>query len=120
MVCKWTYLSLVPQTGKDQEAGLTDSFEYAEKRSNSDDTGEVLAGRVKSKCHSPEDNVNPEIFGDGYALDDPIGRIFDNQYSDVDACCQPRVLSYVVSISIVGAHHTSVYIPADPPDASPF
>jgi hypothetical protein len=47
---------------------------------------------VKCEDDTPKDDVGREIFGNGYALDDPVGRILDKQYSNVDTGRQPGEL----------------------------
>jgi hypothetical protein len=41
---------------------------------------------------TPKDDICREIFGNGNALDDPVGRILDEQHSDVNTGRQPRKL----------------------------
>lgn len=42
--------------------------------------------------HAPKHDVDGKIFRNGHSLNDPVGRILDNQYSDIDTSRQPRIL----------------------------
>jgi hypothetical protein len=51
-----------------------------------------VAGSVEGQDGTPEANVDAEVFGDGDALDDPVGGVFDGQDGDVDTGGEPGVL----------------------------
>lgn len=85
-------LTLVPH-GREQDKGrLTAGLEDTQQRADNHQAGEVVAGRVESQDHTPQANVDAEVFADGNALDDPVGWVFDDQDSDVDTGGEPGVL----------------------------
>ena len=88
--------SLVPHAGKHKERGLTDSLEDTKKGAYCKNAGEVLACSMECQGRSPKDDVEREVFCDWYALNEPVGRIFNRQDSDVDTCRKPLVLYMLV------------------------
>ena len=48
---------------------------------------------MECQNHTPEDDVDAQVFAEGDSLDDPICGVFDNEDSDVNTCGQPGVLS---------------------------
>ena len=47
------------------------------------------------KHDAPCKNVEAKVFGDWHSLQDPVGRVFDNEYSEVNASGEPSKLSCV-------------------------
>lgn len=83
------FLTFVPQRRHDEESWLTDSFEDTEEGAADNEGREVVARGVKCQGDSPEDDVGGEVLCDRHSLDDPVGRVFDEQYSDVNTGGQP-------------------------------
>ena len=52
-----------------------------------------MTGCVKRQDCAPKTDVDTQVFTDRDPLDDPVGRIFNAQDSDVDTRGQPGVLS---------------------------
>ena len=48
---------------------------------------------MKSQNSAPKTDVDTQVFADWDPLDDPVGRVFNGQDSDVDTSGQPGVLS---------------------------
>jgi hypothetical protein len=49
---------------------------------------------MTGKCGSPKDDVAAQVLCDRDSLYDPIGRIFDNEYCQVDSGCEPVILKF--------------------------
>lgn len=65
-------LSFIPCRRKQDERRLTCSFKCAHEATENDQTGEVVHGCDQGNTDAPEEDIEGEPFGDGYALDDPI------------------------------------------------
>jgi len=48
-----------------------------------------MAGKYGTPCK----NVESEVFGDWYSLENPVGWVFDDQYGEVDTGGEPSKLS---------------------------
>lgn len=51
------------------------------------------------KHDAPCKNVETEVFGDWHSLQDPIGGVLDNEYSEVDTSGKPSELLCVNFVS---------------------
>lgn len=47
---------------------------------------------MTTKNRSPKNNVDTKVLRNWHPLDDPVGRVLDNQNSNVNTRRQPRVL----------------------------
>lgn len=86
------FRSLIPHAREHNERRLAHSLEDAKQSSNDKNAGEIGTGCMQREHSSPEHDVDGQILGDGDTLDDPIGRIFDDENGNIDACCEPLVL----------------------------
>jgi hypothetical protein len=51
-----------------------------------------VASSVKGQNRTPEANVDTKVLANWDSLDDPVGRVFDREDSDVNTGSQPGVL----------------------------
>jgi hypothetical protein len=86
-------LTLVPERSHDEESGLADSLEDTKECSANDERREAEAGGMAGKYGTPCENIESEILGNWYSLENPVGWIFDDQYSKVDTGGEPPKLS---------------------------
>lgn len=75
------FLTLVPERSHDEESGLADSLEDTKECSANDECREAEACCMAGKYGTPCEDVEPEVFGYWYSLENPVGWVFDNQYS---------------------------------------
>jgi hypothetical protein len=55
---------------------------------------------MEGKDCAPTQDVEGKVFGNRNLLDDPICWVLDNEYSNVDTGCKPRILC-ILKIEIV-------------------
>jgi hypothetical protein len=92
-------LSLVPHTGQQDEGWLAAGLKDTQQGPQHDHVREILASRMQSQHRTPETNVDAQVLGNRNTLDNPVGRVFDDQDSDVDTGGEPGVLG-AMTISI--------------------
>jgi hypothetical protein len=93
------FISPIPHRTKDQKCGLADSFENPKKSADSDEGRVVPTRSMACKHYAPCHDIEAEILCNWYSLDDPVGREFDNEHSDVNTRCKPGPLVGVLALS---------------------
>jgi hypothetical protein len=74
---------------------LADSFEDTKQGSDGDERRKAEAESVAAKYNTPCHDVGSEVFGNRYPLKDPVGRVFDDEHSEVYTGSEPPKLSQV-------------------------
>lgn len=62
--------------------------------------------------NTPTNDVYTEILCNWHSLNDPVGRVFDNQHGDVDTCCEPGVLLLFRLLVGIKVTTQGEYVPA--------
>ena len=78
------FRALVPDRTHDEESGLADSLENTKQSSDGNERRECEADRVQAQDGRPGQNVVTKVLGDWHTLNDPVGRVFDDEYSKVN------------------------------------
>lgn len=92
--------ALVPDRAHDEECRLANSFENTQKSSDDYKSRETFAKGMAAKHCTPAQDVESKKFGNRYALDGVVDRIFDDQNRNIDACGQPAKLNTVSQFSL--------------------
>lgn len=85
-------LSFIPHRRQCNEDRLTTGLKDTQQGTDRDQSGEVVASSVKGQNRAPEANVDTKVLANWDPLDDPVGRVFDCEDSDVNTGSQPGVL----------------------------
>jgi hypothetical protein len=90
--CSCLLLSLIPHGRQHDENRLATGLEDTQQGTDGDQSSEVVASSVKGQNSTPQANVDTQVLANRDSLDNPIGRVFDCEDSDVNTGCQPGVL----------------------------
>jgi hypothetical protein len=72
---------------------LTDCLEDTQECSDGNERREAEAESVAGKYGTPCEDVGSKVFGNRYALENPVGWVFDDKHSEVDTGGEPSKLS---------------------------
>lgn len=100
--------SLVPHTGQQDEGWLAAGLKDTQQGTQDDHVREALANGMQSQHGTPETNVDAQVLGNRNTLDNPVGRVFDDQDGDVDTGGEPGVLERWPLASVAHIRYSSV------------
>jgi hypothetical protein len=66
---------------------------------------------MECKDCTPKDDVDTQVFGNRYSLDDPVGGVLHDENGNIDTRCQPRVLFETVSLQTWEVRLARSFIP---------
>lgn len=87
------FRTFVPDGAHDEERRLADGFENTKQSTDTDQSRKTEAKSMASENGTPCENVETKVLCDRHTLDDPVGRIFDNQDSNVNTRSEPAPLN---------------------------